>query len=527
MNATAPSGGSAGDAGEAMIRLEGVGKKYADGTVAVHELDLEVLPGEVVVPGRARPGCGKSTTLKMINRLIEPTSGRIFLEGRDVTSEDPVQLRRRIGYVIQQIGLFPHQKIATNVATVPSLIGTPKAQARERARELLALVGLDPDVYADRYPHQLSGGQQQRVGVARALAADPPVLLMDEPFAAVDPIVRARLQDEFLRLQDELGKTVVLVTHDIDEAVKMGDKVAILAQGGQLAQFGTPAELLGHPADDFVADFVGSTAGLRRLTVTKLDREPPRAARRRRHRRPRRRHRPRLHARAGARRTAARRPSRWSASRRARSSSASSPPTASTAPSAPPSPTESSANAGELSRTTAESARKRTARTDIAESASRRDGLGASWVRSRQASAGPAAGQEVAMSSSDGGRRSRSGARRSPARARRRGRSPRRLAPRTRRARPRGGRPRPRPRRPGGPRPSTLRIASAARPWEATTADLELGRRPARPARPRRLHGVDELPVLDASGPRPARGRTAPAAPGRRRRRGATATSSE
>jgi osmoprotectant transport system ATP-binding protein len=258
-------------AGEAMIRLEGVGKKYADGTVAVHELDLEVAAGEVVcLVGPS--GCGKSTTLKMINRLIEPTSGRIFLEGRDVTSEDPVQLRRRIGYVIQQIGLFPHQKIVTNVATVPSLIGTPKAQAHERARELLTLVGLDPDLYADRYPHQLSGGQQQRVGVARALAADPPVLLMDEPFAAVDPIVRGRLQDEFLKLQGELGKTVVLVTHDIDEAVKMGDKVAVMAEGGRVAQFGTPAELLARPADEFVSDFVGSTAGLRRLAVTRLDR---------------------------------------------------------------------------------------------------------------------------------------------------------------------------------------------------------------------------------------------------------------
>jgi osmoprotectant transport system ATP-binding protein len=254
-----------------MIRLEGVGKRYADGTVAVQSLDLEVATGEVVcLVGPS--GCGKSTTLKMINRLIEPTSGRIFLEGHDVTSEDPVRLRRRMGYVIQQIGLFPHQKIATNVATVPSLIGTPKAQARARALELLELVGLDPETYADRYPHQLSGGQQQRVGVARALAADPPVLLMDEPFAAVDPIVRARLQDEFLRLQGELGKTVVLVTHDIDEAVKLGDRVAVMAQGGHLAQFGTPAEVLGHPADDFVADFVGSTAGLRRLTVTKLDR---------------------------------------------------------------------------------------------------------------------------------------------------------------------------------------------------------------------------------------------------------------
>jgi osmoprotectant transport system ATP-binding protein len=269
MNATAPSGERS--AGEPMIRLEGVGKRYDDGTVAVHELDLEVAPGEVVVLV-GPSGCGKSTTLKMINRLIEPTTGRIFLEGRDVTSEDPVQLRRRIGYVIQQIGLFPHQRIATNVATVPSLLGTPRAEARQRARELLDLVGLDPDVYADRYPHQLSGGQQQRVGVARALAADPPVLLMDEPFAAVDPIVRARLQEEFLRLQADIAKTVVMVTHDIDEAVKMGDKVAVMAEGGRLAQFGTPAEILGQPADDFVADFVGSTAGLRRLTVTKLDR---------------------------------------------------------------------------------------------------------------------------------------------------------------------------------------------------------------------------------------------------------------
>jgi ABC-type proline/glycine betaine transport system ATPase subunit len=198
---------------------------------------------------------------------------------------------------------------------VPSLIGTPKAEARERARELLALVGLDPDVYADRYPHQLSGGQQQRVGVARALAADPPVLLMDEPFAAVDPVVRARLQDEFLRLQDELDKTVVLVTHDIDEAVKMGDKVAVLAEGGHLAQFGTPAELLGHPADDFVADFVGSTAGLRRLTVTKLERStstPPSSRRWR---------------------CSCATTGRWWASRRARSSSASSPLTPSTRPS--------------------------------------------------------------------------------------------------------------------------------------------------------------------------------------------------
>ena len=254
-----------------MIRLDGVGKTFADGTVAVDSLDLDV-PRGAVVTLVGPSGCGKSTTLKMVNRLIEPTSGRIFLDGTDVTDADPVELRRGIGYVIQQVGLFPHQTIATNVATVPSLLGWSKAGARARALELMDLVGLDPDVFADRFPHQLSGGQRQRVGVARALAADPPVLLMDEPFGAVDPVVRARLQDEFLRLQRELGKTVLMVTHDIDEAVKMGDKVAVLAQGGHLAQFGTPAELLGHPADDFVADFVGSTAGLRRLTVTKLDR---------------------------------------------------------------------------------------------------------------------------------------------------------------------------------------------------------------------------------------------------------------
>ncbi len=253
-----------------MIRLSGVGKTYPDGTVAVQELDLEVDKGEIVVLV-GPSGCGKSTTLKMINRLIEPTTGTIEINGRDVTGEDPVKLRRGIGYVIQQIGLFPHQKIITNVMTVPLLYGESKATARERASELLDMVGLAPATYGDRYPHQLSGGQRQRVGVARALAADPPVLLMDEPFGAVDPVVRVRLQDEFLRVQRELGKTVVFVTHDIDEAVKMGDRVAVFAVGGRLAQFGTPAELLGHPSDDFVEDFVGATRGLRRLTVTEID----------------------------------------------------------------------------------------------------------------------------------------------------------------------------------------------------------------------------------------------------------------
>jgi len=253
-----------------MIRLDGVGKTFADGTVAVEALDLDV-PRGAVVTLVGPSGCGKSTTLKMVNRLIEPTHGRIFLDGRDVTDADPVELRRGIGYVIQQVGLFPHQTIATNVATVPSLLGWSKADARARALELMDLVGLEPDVFADRFPHQLSGGQRQRVGVARALAADPPVLLMDEPFGAVDPVVRARLQDEFLRLQRELGKTVLLVTHDIDEAVKMGDQVAVFAAGGRLAQYDEPAAILGAPADEFVSEFVGGSRGLRRLSVTPID----------------------------------------------------------------------------------------------------------------------------------------------------------------------------------------------------------------------------------------------------------------
>ena len=255
---------------EPMIRLSGVGKTYDDGTVAVHDLDLDVARGELVVLV-GPSGCGKSTTLKMINRLIEPTTGVIEIDGEDVTHKDPVRLRRGIGYVIQQVGLFPHQKVTANVMTVPLLYGESRSKARARAEELLELVGLDPATYGRRYPHQLSGGQRQRVGVARALAADPPVLLMDEPFGAVDPVVRVRLQDEFLRLQRELGKTVVLVTHDIDEAVRLGDRVAIFATGGRLAQYATPANLLGRPADDFVADFVGSTRGLRRLAVTPID----------------------------------------------------------------------------------------------------------------------------------------------------------------------------------------------------------------------------------------------------------------
>jgi len=252
------------------IQLAGVGKTYADGTVAVHELDLDVPKGAIVcLVGPS--GCGKSTTLKMVNRLIEPTTGTITLDGVDVMAMDPVKLRRGIGYVIQQVGLFPHQKVLANVMTVPKLFGESDKVARERARTLLDMVGLDPGQYGDRYPAQLSGGQRQRVGVARALAADPPVLLMDEPFGAVDPVVRGRLQDEFLRLQRELDKTVMLVTHDIEEAVKMGDLVAVFATGGRLAQYSTPAELLARPADDFVAEFVGGNRGLRRLSVTAID----------------------------------------------------------------------------------------------------------------------------------------------------------------------------------------------------------------------------------------------------------------
>jgi len=257
---------------DATIRLEGLGKRYDDGTVAVESLDLVVPEGELVcLVGPS--GCGKTTTMKMINRLIEPTSGRIVLDGDDVTRVDPVQLRRRIGYVIQQVGLFPHQSIADNVATVPRLLGWDKKRSRARAGELLELVGLDPATYGDRYPAQLSGGQRQRVGVARALAADPPVLLMDEPFSAIDPIARDRLQGEFLRVQQEVRKTIVFVTHDIDEAVRLADRIAVFKQGGRLEQYDTPATILGTPASPFVADFVGAERGLRRLAVTGISSE--------------------------------------------------------------------------------------------------------------------------------------------------------------------------------------------------------------------------------------------------------------
>jgi osmoprotectant transport system ATP-binding protein len=249
-----------------MIRFEAVSKIYPDGTVAVDHLDLEAPSGQItVLVGPS--GCGKTTSLRMINRMIEPTSGRIWLDDRDTATVPPAQLRRGIGYVIQHAGLFPHRTIVDNIATVPFLLGQDKHAARQRAMELLDQVGL-PASFAKRYPAQLSGGQQQRVGVARALAADPPVMLMDEPFSAVDPVVRAQLQDEFLRLQHDIGKTIVFVTHDIDEAIKLGDRVAVLRIGGKLAQLASPAELLSRPADTFVAGFVGRDRGYRALGFT-------------------------------------------------------------------------------------------------------------------------------------------------------------------------------------------------------------------------------------------------------------------
>ena len=252
-----------------MIRLEELTKAYG-GQVVVDRLSLDVPGGEVcVLVGPS--GCGKTTTLKMVNRLVEPTRGRIFLGGEDVTEVDAVSLRRRIGYVIQQVGLFPHQTVADNVATVPRLLGWPRPRVAARVEELLALVGLEPSRFAARYPPELSGGQRQRVGVARALGADPPALLMDEPFGAIDPVTRDRLQQEFLRLQAELHKTVIFVTHDIDEAVTVGDRIAILREGGVLEQYDTPAAVLGRPASPFVADFVGADRGLKRLAVTLID----------------------------------------------------------------------------------------------------------------------------------------------------------------------------------------------------------------------------------------------------------------
>ena len=250
-----------------MIRFEAVSKHYPDGTRAVDELTFEAPTGQItVLVGPS--GCGKTTTLRMINRMIEPTAGRIWIDDQDTSTLDEAQLRRSIGYVIQHAGLFPHHTIAANIATVPRLLGWDRRRSQARALELLERVGL-PASFAKRYPAQLSGGQQQRVAVARALAADPPVMLMDEPFSAVDPVVREQLQDEFLSLQSDLGKTIVFVTHDIDEAIKLGDQVAVLRAGGKLAQLADPAYLLAHPVDDFVADFVGKDRGYRALSFQK------------------------------------------------------------------------------------------------------------------------------------------------------------------------------------------------------------------------------------------------------------------
>ncbi|HSJ74240.1 MAG TPA: ATP-binding cassette domain-containing protein [Miltoncostaeaceae bacterium] len=256
--------------GAGVLELREVTKRYSrDGSPAVDALSLTVPAGEVcVLIGPS--GCGKTTALKMINRLIEPTAGEILIDGRSVRERNPARLRREIGYVIQQVGLLPHLTVFANVATVPRLLGWEKERIRVRVRELLELIGLDPDEFSGRYPAQLSGGQQQRVGLARALAGDPPVMLMDEPFSAVDPITRERLQNDFLRLHRAVPKTVVFVSHDIDEAVKMGDRIAVM-RDGRLVQYATPAELLARPVDDFVADFVGADRALKSLSLTRVE----------------------------------------------------------------------------------------------------------------------------------------------------------------------------------------------------------------------------------------------------------------
>jgi len=252
-----------------VIEFESVSKRFPDGTVAVDDVSLVAPQGKLtVLVGPS--GCGKTTSLAMVNRLVDVTSGRILVDGKDVSQTDRVELRRGIGYVIQHSGLFPHRTVLDNVTTVPRLLGWDKKKTRERAYELIEMVGLSTE-QAGRYPAQLSGGQQQRVGVARALASDPPVMLMDEPFSAVDPVVRSSLQDEFLRLQDQVGKTILFVTHDIDEAIKLGDKVAVFAEGGHLAQIDSPGDLLAAPADGFVASFVGRDRGYRRLQFLPSD----------------------------------------------------------------------------------------------------------------------------------------------------------------------------------------------------------------------------------------------------------------
>jgi osmoprotectant transport system ATP-binding protein len=253
----------------ATVEFAHVAKRYPGGEeFAIRDLSFTVPAGEVcVLVGPS--GCGKTTAMRLVNRMIELTSGDILLDGQSIKGRDESQLRREIGYAIQQVGLFPHLSVGDNIATVPKLLGWDKQRMRARVDELLELVGLEPEMRT-RYPAQLSGGQRQRVGVARALAVDPPLMLMDEPFGAIDPITRARLQDEFLRLQGEIRKTVLFVTHDIDEAIKMGDRIAVLRHGGDLAQFATPAELLMHPADEFVEQFVGADRALKRLSLMRV-----------------------------------------------------------------------------------------------------------------------------------------------------------------------------------------------------------------------------------------------------------------
>jgi osmoprotectant transport system ATP-binding protein len=259
------------DASGAVVAFDHVTKRYGgpDTAPAVDDLSLTIPAGEIcVLVGPS--GCGKTTSMKMVNRLIEPTSGRITIGAEDVKSLPAVEVRRRIGYVIQQVGLFPHLTIGDNVAVVPKLLRWKPGRVRDRTDELLELVGLEPGQYRSRYPNELSGGERQRVGVARALAADPPVMLMDEPFGAVDPIRRDRLQNEFLRLQEMVRKTIIFVTHDVDEAIKMGDRIAILQHGGILAQFDTPAAILANPASEFVERFVGADRGLKRLSLARV-----------------------------------------------------------------------------------------------------------------------------------------------------------------------------------------------------------------------------------------------------------------
>jgi osmoprotectant transport system ATP-binding protein len=266
-----PSGESdaQSQSGASSVRYEETTKQYPGaGAPAVDKLTLEVPAGEIcVLVGPS--GCGKTTAMRMVNRTVEITSGDVLIGDRSVRDREPAQLRREIGYVIQQIGLFPHRTITENIGAVPQLLGWDKARIRERSAQLLELIGLDPEL-GDRYPAQLSGGQQQRVGVARALAADPLVMLMDEPFGAIDPINRERLQNEFLRLQAEIQKTVLFVTHDIDEAIKMGDRIAVMREGGRLEQYATPAELLMAPANEFVEDFVGADRALKRLALMRV-----------------------------------------------------------------------------------------------------------------------------------------------------------------------------------------------------------------------------------------------------------------